>query len=170
MRDDSLLLDFRALALRPVFSGTYLSEIITTHGVYYSRTSPVELLKQACLRHHSSKEGRKDAAKKLLNYHKKPPFLISDDVGVFPTVSSDNPECIYIFSHFFKAEKVGKAKTKITFSNKTVITVPVSHYTVMQQKAKLHMLLSHSHQSKRNYISGQPYFGMEPDLPIQHFN
>ncbi|WP_432357013.1 competence protein ComK [Sporosarcina sp. UB5] len=160
MRDDSLLLDFRTLALKPVFSGEYLSKIITTHGTYYSKTSPIELLKEACLRHYSSMEGRKEAAKKLLNYYKKPPFLISDDVGVFPTISSEKPECIFIFSHFFEAEKVGKKQTKITFNNKTYITVPVSHYTVMRQKSKLHTLLSHCQQSKRNYKAGSPNFGM----------
>lgn len=165
MKDDSLLLDFRALVLKPVLSGEYLSKIITTHGIYYSKTSPLDLLKQACLRHHSSKEGRKEAAKKLLNYYKKPPFLISDDVGVFPTMSSTKPECIYIFSHFFKAKEIGKQLTQITFHNhgNRVVTIPVSLHTVMQQKSKLHMLMNHLHQSKRNYITGLPSSGIDPD-------
>lgn len=157
MIDDSLLLDYRTLALKPVF-GEYLSEIITLHGTYYSKLSPIELLNNACLRHHSSKAGRKEAAKKLLNFFKKPPFIISDDLGVFPTTSSKNRDCIYIFNHFFESESVSKEETKIKFSNGTVIIVPVSLYTVKQQKSRLHTLLSHAHLSKRQYISGQQLF------------
>lgn len=157
MIEDSFLLDYRTLALKPVF-GEYLSEIITLEGTYYSKVGPIELLNNACLRHHSSKEGRKEAAKKLLNFKKKPPFLISDDVGVFPTTSSKNPECIYIFNHFFKSEPASRKETKITFNNKESIIVPVSFHTVKQQKSRLHMLMSHVQQTKRQYIPGQHFF------------
>ncbi|MGG0670240.1 competence protein ComK [Sporosarcina koreensis] len=167
MKDESLLLDYRALALKSVTTGKYLSEIITTHGIYYSKTSPVELLNKACLRHHSSKEGRQEAARKLLNFHQKPPFLISEDIAVFPTKSSIHPDCIWIFSHFFKTEAIEKEKTKITFHNETVIEVPISLYTVKQQKFRMHTLLSHAQQSKRAYIASHPLFGMAPDLAMQ---
>lgn len=167
MKDESLLLDHRALALKSVTTGKYLSEIITTHGIYYSKIDPVELLNRACLRHHSSKEGREEAARKLLNFHQKPPFLISEDIAVFPTRSSKHPDCMWIFSHFFKAEALEKEKTKITFQNETVIEVPVSLYTVKQQKFRMHTLLSHAQQSKRAYISSLPLLGMPTDLAMQ---
>src|SRR4051794_27210378 len=112
MKDDSLLLDHRGLALKPYFSNGYLSEIITTHGTYYSKLSPIELLNRACLRHHSSKNGRKEAAKKLLNFHHNTPFLISEEIAVFPTRSSKHPECMWIFSRFFEATFLEKAKTQ----------------------------------------------------------
>ncbi|WP_252502048.1 competence protein ComK [Sporosarcina sp. Marseille-Q4943] len=167
MKDDSLLLDYRALALRSAFSTDYLSEIITTHGTYYSKMSPIELLEEACLRHHSSKRGRKEAAKKLLKFHKKPPFLISDDVAVFPTMSSIHPECTWIFSHFFEEELIAKEETKIKFHDGTEVIVPVSLYTVQQQKLKVLALLSHVQQSKRKYIPEYPLFGMNPNPPMQ---
>jgi competence protein ComK len=160
MLDDSLLLDYRALALKHAFSTEYLSEIITTHGTYYSKVSPVDLLEEACLRHHSTKNGRKEAARKLLKFHQKPPFLISDDVAVFPTMGSKHPECMWIFSHFFEAESLTKEKTKITFHNGTDIIVPISLHTVKQQKMRTHTLLSHAQQSKRKYIREFPFLGM----------
>ncbi|WP_339251792.1 competence protein ComK [Sporosarcina sp. FSL W8-0480] len=152
MKDDSFLLDSRALALKPYFSEKYLSKIITTHGIYYSSLNPKELLDKACLRHYSSKAGRKEAARKLLKFNRKTPFLISDEVGVFPTKSSKHDDCIYIFSHFFQTEPIDSKNTLITFNNDISIKVSVSPYTVRQQKSRLHMLLSHVQLSKRQYI------------------
>lgn len=160
MRNDSLLLDFRALALKPVFSGEYLSEIITTHGVYYSKMSTIDLLEEACLRHYSSKAGRRKATQKLFKFMKKTPFLISDDVGVFPTRSCKNPECVWIFSNFFEMKRLEKNVTEIKFSNGTIVTVSVSLHTLERQKSRLHMVMSHAQQSKRTYIPELPFLGM----------
>ncbi|MDN4605907.1 competence protein ComK [Sporosarcina highlanderae] len=158
MIDDSLLLDHRALALEKVSSGKYLSKIITLHGIYLSETCPIELLNRACLRYHSTKKGRKEAVRTLMDFGKKPPFLISDEVGVFPTKASKHPDCVWIFGHFFATEMVDKKNTKLTFKNGMTINVKESLYTIKKQKLRLHTLLSHVQQSKRQYISEQPMF------------
>ncbi|WP_353056612.1 competence protein ComK [Sporosarcina luteola] len=38
----------------------------------------------------------------------KNPHSSSRKIGVFPTTSSKNGECIWIFSHFFEADPVAK--------------------------------------------------------------
>lgn len=162
MKDYSLYLDHRALALQHVHTGEYLSEIVTTHGVYHSKLSPTTLLNRACLRNHSSMKGREEAVRKVFGFVQKPPFLISEDVGVFPIMSSEHPECTWIFSHFFNMEVLGKKRTKLIFINGTEIIVPVSHDVVIKQKTKLHTLLSHSYQLKQAYFADYPHsFVME---------
>lgn len=148
MKDHSLLLDLRALVLKPVFSSKYRSKIITTHGIYYSESKPIDLLNKACLRFFSTKEGRKNATRELFKFPYNPPFLISKKVGVFPTMSSKHPECIWIFNHPFHAEKVEQG-TKLTFTEHDIHTiVPTSLHTITVQNYKLHTVVSHSQQSR----------------------
>lgn len=147
---DSLLLDECALALKPVFTGEYQSKIITTNGIYYSKLPPNELLNRACLRYFSTKQGRTQAAALLLKFAHKPPFLIEPGkVGVFPTESSKNPECIWIFNHRFTVDEIAKGKSVITFMNGTSIHVPVSKFTILKQYERLHTLMSISRSMLR---------------------
>ncbi|MDW0116229.1 competence protein ComK [Sporosarcina thermotolerans] len=163
MKDEISLFISRTLALKSVHSGKYFSKIITMDGIYFSTLKPIDLLNKACLRHHSSKAGRKEAAKELLKYRQKTPFLISDEVGVFPTNGSKNPDCIWIFSHFFDAKRLDSKNTLLTFNNEITINVPVSLYTVTKQKTRLHTLLSHVQYSKNQYISEQSLFGVKEE-------
>ena len=149
----SNFIDERALALKPVLSGENRSKIITTHGTYFSRSSPKILLDRACLNHLSTKEGRIRAAKILLSYTKKPPFIISpNEYGVFPTESSKKPECIWIFNHRFSVKEFAKGETIITFMNGTAIIVQVSKYTIIKQEQRLHTLLSTGQTMQREYM------------------
>jgi competence protein ComK len=147
---DSYLIDGRALALKSIFTGEYQSEIITTHGTYFSKLTPINLLNEACIIYFSTKKGRMQAATFLLNYSQKPPFIIApNETGVFPTESSKNPNCVWIFNHRLIVEEVAKGESVVTFMNGTSIQVKVSKSVILKQKQRLHTLLSISHSMHR---------------------
>ena len=156
---DSYLIDTRALALESVFTGGYKSKISTTHGIYFSKQTPAQLLDKACLRYFSTMKGRTKAASILLNYGQKPPFLIApNEIGVFPTASPDNADCVWLFNHRITVVDVVKGQSMITFMEGTTIHVKVSKHTILQQYQRLHTLLSISAQMGREnqiYIINQ---------------
>lgn len=153
---DSYLLDHRALALKSVFTDGFKSKIITTHGIYYSKLSAEDLLNKACICYFSTKKGREQASKLLLNYIQKPPFLISNvNIGAVPTTGSNNFDCVWIFNHRCTVKEVAKGQSIVTFVNGTSITVNVSKHTISSQLHRLHTLISYSqsiHRERELYI------------------
>ncbi|WP_342508630.1 competence protein ComK [Sporosarcina sp. FSL K6-2383] len=147
---DSYLLDIRTLALESVFAGDFKSKISTTHGIYYSKLTPAQLLNKACLHYFSTMEGRIQAASALLNYVKKPPFIIApNELGVYPTASPDNDDCVWFFNHRFTIVEVAKGQSIVTFMEGTSIHVKASKHTMLKQYLRLHSLLSVSDQIGR---------------------
>ena len=143
---DSYLIDGRVLALKSVFTGEYHSEIITTHGTYFSKLTTTNLLDQACLHNLSTREGRINAVSTVMNYSKKTPFIIApNEIGVFPTESPKNPDCVWIFNHRLNVEEVAKGKSVVTFMDGTSIQVKVSKNVILKQKQRLHTLMSISY-------------------------
>jgi len=140
---DSYLIDERTLAVKKILTGDYQSKIITTHGIYFSKLSPTNLLDKACLNYLSTKKGRKRATTNWLNYSQKPPFIIEPNkTGVFQTESSKNPDCVWIFNQRLTVDEVAKKESVITFMNGTTIKVKVSKNTILKQKQRLDSLLS----------------------------
>ncbi|MBO0603758.1 competence protein ComK [Sporosarcina sp. E16_3] len=152
---DSFLINRTVLAVKAFFMGDNKSEILTTHGIYYSVLTPLDLLNKACINYYSTWQGRTNVAKNLLNYSKKPPFIIvPNEIGVFPTKSSDSPDCVFIFNHYISVEEVAKGQSVITFMPGISITVNVSKNTILKQYQRLHTLMSVSnlrHQEKELY-------------------
>lgn len=143
MSCDSYLLDERALAIKPIFTGHYQSEIVTTHGIYYSKLKPADLLNLACLHYFSTMKGRMHASSILLGYAIKPPFLISSkEFGVFPTASPNNPNCAWIFNQRIEIQVITKTESVVTFMNGSSITVKASKHIIDKQNHRLHTLLS----------------------------
>lgn len=156
---ESYLIDARALAVESVFIGSYKSKITTTHGIYFSKLTPQKLLNKACLHYFATKKGRIQAATILLNYDKKPPFLIApNEIAVFPTASSKNPDCVWIFNQLFTVTEVAKKQSIVTFMDGTTIHVKASKHTILKQNQRLHTLLSTSRlmeREKQLYLTGQ---------------
>lgn len=137
------MIDHRTLAVEAVFAGEYRSKIHTTHGTYYSKLYPRKLLDKACIRYGSTKQGRIQAARILLNYLQKPPFMIAPyTIGAFPTMGTGNPECVWIFNHRFNIDELLIGKSRITFMNGTTILVNASKHTLTKQQQRLHTLIS----------------------------
>lgn len=159
MNCDSYLIDEHTLALKSVFNGEYFSKIITTHGIYLSKQTPKDLLNKACLRYGSTKKGRIQAATLLLEFSQKPPFIIGpNEIGVYPTESHKNLECIWIFNHRCTITEVAKKKSILTFMDGTSIQVPVSKHTITNQQQRLHTLMNiirFMHREKELYTRGK---------------
>ena len=139
---ESLLIDYRTLALESFYLENNKSKITTSHGVYYSKMAPLDLLETACNRYASTMDGRKQAVIKLLNYYRKTPFLIIPfELGVFPTMSPDHLDCVWIFNQRFEIDEYEKGKSILTFSNGTKIEVAASKHTLMKQQQRLHTII-----------------------------
>lgn len=144
MHCESYLLDSQALALMAHHDEEgNQSKIVTLHGTYTSKKPPVELLNLACVRSQTTKQRQKRVASEVLNFKHKPPFILSDGVGVFPTSSSKHESCYWIFNQFFTTREVDKKRTELLFPTDIKITVPASLHTILQQNGRLHTLLSH---------------------------
>ncbi|GKV69291.1 hypothetical protein NCCP2716_17890 [Sporosarcina sp. NCCP-2716] len=151
MMCDSYLLDSEALALLGYEDEEgSRSMVVTTHGTYLSAKPPIELLNVACLRNGSTKLARQQEARIVLQSRQKVPFLLSADVGVFPTSSSRHQTCTWVFNHYFEAEAAGKKETILRFSSGIELTVPTSAQSIRLQHGRLMTLLSHSAQQQKD--------------------
>jgi len=152
---DSFLINRTVLVVKAFFLGENKSEIITTRGIFYSVLTPLELLNKACINYFSTWQGRTEAATNLLNYSKKPPFIIvPNEIGVFPTTSIKSPDCVFIFNHHISVYEVAKGQSVITFMAGISVTVKASKHTILKQYQRLHALMSVSntmHKEKELY-------------------
>lgn len=140
---DSYLIDQRTLAIEPVFDGVYQSKITTIDGVFYSKESCTHLLGTACKYYASTMEGRVGATREIMKYYHRIPFIIIPlSVGVFPTTSPKNMNCVWIFNHRFEVDKLEKRKSRVRFLGGESIIVAVSKHTLEKQQLRLHTSIS----------------------------
>ena len=142
MKCDSYLIDHCTLALESVLCRNNKSKITTTMVYIIRKCHRVNCLKQLVFAMLPTMEGRKQAVRKLLNYPRKTPFLISPfDLGVFPTMSSKHLECVWIFNHRFVIDEYEKGKSIITFSEGTKIALQASRHILRKQQKRLHTVI-----------------------------
>ncbi|SDM36763.1 competence protein ComK [Psychrobacillus sp. OK028] len=142
-KNNSNLIDSETLLLEAVFIGKVKTRIVTTHGIYYSTKSPLELLEDACNRFASTFEGRVMATRKLMNYSVKTPLLIEPNgLGAFPTMSYRRVECVWIFNHPFYVDELDKGKSIVHFMNGISVPVHTSKNVLLKQHQRLHTSLN----------------------------
>ena len=143
IKGNSTLIDYQTLVVESVFKGKEKSRIVTTHGIYYSEESVLNLLEDACNRFASTLEGRLKAIKKLMNYSVKTPLLIEPNhFGAFPTMSYRHVECVWIFNHPIHVEEVSKGRSIVYFSNGVSVSVNASKHVLLKQHQRLHTSLN----------------------------
>jgi len=143
MKGNSTLIDLQTLMVESVFKGKEKTRIVTTHGIYYSEESALNLLEDACNRFASTLEGRLKAIRKLMNYSVKTPLLIEPNhFGAFPTMSYRHLECVWIFNHPIQVEEVSKGKSIVLFSNGISVSVNASKHVLLKQHQRLHTSLN----------------------------
>ncbi|MDN7244522.1 competence protein ComK [Planococcus shenhongbingii] len=136
-------IDRSALFLISSFETERKTKVVTKHGEYYSRLPALQLLDQACMLYASTYDGRVKATRYNLKQHKKTPILISNDgVAAFPTKSPTHPECIWIFNHDYRTEKLAAGKTRIIYEQHNVsVELDVSIHTLEKQRTRMYEML-----------------------------
>ncbi len=134
----------RILAIAPHFIGKTKSIVYTLDGTVERHETPKQLIEQFCLSSFSTKEGRKEAVKQLLGYEKKTPILIKPcEIGAFPTASSKDPNCCYIFQHPFHMKQREQGWLTIRLLNGEEFDIKASRYSLRQQSYRLqHTLMT----------------------------
>ncbi|MGO1057855.1 competence protein ComK [Planococcus sp. FY231025] len=136
-------IDRSTLYLMSFFETERRTKIVTKHGVMYSPLSAMQLIDRTCMLYASTYEGRVKANRHNLKQHKKTPILISNDgVAAFPTKSPSHPECIWIFNHDYRTEKVSPGKTRIIYEKYGItLDLDVSIHTLEKQRTRMYEML-----------------------------
>jgi competence protein ComK len=144
-------LDHKVHSIENVYKEDYLSRLLTTDGVFYSRLSFTQLLENACILYCSTLEGRIQAVRKVMGYrHKTPVIIIPDLVSAFPTESYKKYTCVWIFNHPFQIEVLGKKKCKVIFEDGQFIIVNVSKEVLLSQQQRSDWTLEKFRQNQQN--------------------
>jgi hypothetical protein len=97
-------------AIRWAMNPGGLSEIITTHGIYLSSFSPIDLLKN----------------------------LSKTDRVILQTAPSDHIDCVWILNDSFQTYKVDEYHTAIVFENGTSLSIPEPKAYLDHKSKRLH--------------------------------
>ena len=120
----------------------YRSLVLETNGsTFYVEQTPIQIIEANCLDNGCTYEGRRTAVKKRLEFKRKIPIPISrlHSIYTFPTHSTTNPNCIWIFpqhiSHMDEQllENLPSNHTKVTFKDGTILSLDVSYYVMKKQ-------------------------------------
>ncbi|WP_432357180.1 hypothetical protein [Sporosarcina sp. UB5] len=116
------LFNNRAHAIRWAKTSDGLSEIITTNGIYYSKRSPMDLLKDTGIRSQ---------------------FILQ-------TEPSDHIDCVWILNLSFKTYKVEENLTDVIFDDGTSLLIPVGNKYIDEKRTRLHTFTYD--EGEMNYI------------------
>ncbi|WP_087974847.1 competence protein ComK [Oceanobacillus rekensis] len=132
------------MALLPYTPLGDTSLVIEHNEQFIVRKSPIELIKKACLENHSTYDGRRDAVVYQTGYKRKVPIPINpgSDLYSFPTHSTTDPHCSWLFYHSISNIKPASGltnpqlRTIITFHNGKQIPIDISYYTLKKQMGR----------------------------------
>ncbi|MCM3636689.1 competence protein ComK [Sporosarcina luteola] len=114
-----------------------MSEIITTHGLYLSDLTPMELLKQ----------------------------LPEANQVILQTEPPDHIDCVWIFTRSFETFEVEEYLTDVIFADGTSLLIPVRKNFIDETSKRLHTFTYH--EGQLNYIFpsikefNQQYYSIE---------
>ncbi|WP_240374390.1 competence protein ComK [Bacillus piscicola] len=138
---EDYIIHYRTMALVPEFVGQAGTRVLETGGVeILALHSPLRLIKQACLHHGASLEGRYEAVKHRLDMKQKLPVPISRQEGIyaFPLLSTKRPDNIWLFyDHVDRAvANQPNASSTVYFYNGQWLPTDVSAGIINQQILK----------------------------------
>lgn len=116
--------------------GKICSRIIEKDCVFYVNMKPLQIVDRSCRFFGSSYAGRKAGTYEVTKISHKPPIMVhpSNQIFLFPTLSSTRPQCGWI-SHVhvkeFKATEFDD--TEVTFSNGKTMELPISYNSFENQ-------------------------------------
>ncbi|MGA9290898.1 MAG: competence protein ComK [Anaerobacillus sp.] len=124
----------------------YCSRIFDRTGIYLSKTSPVDLIRQACLEAGVTYEGRRKAVIYHLKYEQQTPIIVStwNAISAFPTESPESMDCCWVFyQHVKEMYALSKSSTMILFHDGFELIVPVSKGRLQKQMERMGRWISH---------------------------
>ncbi|UOQ87002.1 competence protein ComK [Gracilibacillus salinarum] len=132
----------QTLVIMPAAHPRYPTKIIeTTHAVYSTQT-PLAIVKENCLRHGSTFEGRRVAVRYHLPFLKRTPIPIHPVASIIasPTKHYRNSDCIWLFwCHLHRMEARSKQVTEIYFDQHAPLTIKESVQSLKLQKERAGM-------------------------------
>jgi len=124
----------------------YATLILEKGRSIYVIQSPLQLIKQACLDHYSTYQGRVEAVIYHTGFQSKVPIPIApDNLYLFPTHAFYHYDCCWITHHhvYQIKKKNDKNAATILFNSEKTIELPVTPYSLRQQvKRKLSTLFN----------------------------
>lgn len=104
-------------------------------NVYYIEQPIFEYINMLCVCFGCTYDGRKNAAKYILQIKQKVPILLSEVNRniIFPTVSSKRKDCIWIHSNAVQSFHKIQKKTKIVFITGEEYIIDAEYRTVKRQ-------------------------------------
>ncbi|UOQ50333.1 competence protein ComK [Gracilibacillus caseinilyticus] len=130
------------LVIMPAAHPTYPTKIIETTNELYSTQTPLAIVKENCLRHGSTFEGRRAAVRYHLSFSQKTPIPIHPAASIIasPTKPARDPDCIWLFwRHLHLIERISKQETKIYFDHHSPLTIKESIHSLKMQKERAGM-------------------------------
>lgn len=124
------------MAIFPLYDVMYQSSILEYHQTVTSEEKPFDIIKENCLHHGSSYQGRKASVQHHLDFRQKiPPVPIqpTQKIYSFPTQSATSFDCIWLFFHAIKHVENREQLSTITFINGETVKIEMSYYTVQKQ-------------------------------------
>lgn len=148
------IINEKTLAFTSIDSNYYRTKIYEENDIIYMHESPLTIIEKSCLHYGSSFEGRKEAAKQILNKNSKLPVTITPHIGLFflPTTSHRNKECVwfsyYQVEDFFEFDD----HLAVLLSNKQVINVNISYNQFDLQLKRTSQVIAYFFQLLLNKI------------------
>lgn len=147
----SHLLDSQALAMRWAKSNEGTTEIITSHGIYYSNYTPIELLEIVCIQSSSTLAEKMEGSKPYFEHALLPPYMCSPDLNAIQTSTIHNFDCVWLFNeNFTVVESDIDGHTLIYFGEDIQLIIPAPIQFIEQQRILLHEL-------KKYFQKSSPY-------------
>ncbi|WP_368650338.1 competence transcription factor ComK [Bacillus inaquosorum] len=109
--------------------GKIYSKIIEKDCVFYVSMKPLQIVDRSCRFFGSSYAGRKAGTYEVTKISHKPPIMVdpSNQIFLFPTLSSTRPQCGWISHVHVKEFKPTEFDdTEVTFSNGKTMELPIS--------------------------------------------
>lgn len=100
---------------------------------YQENMKCIPFLDQLCRRYGSTYEGRRQAACSFLHIRQKAPIVVNETTVLFPTLSQEDPMCIWINYCLVKGVEDCLHQTKFIFTDDTEIYVDMDYRSAMKQ-------------------------------------
>ncbi|WP_369901778.1 competence protein ComK [Bacillus manliponensis] len=138
-------ISLKTMMLEPIADPVYQTKIFDIDGQFYSKKTPLELIKDSCLTQtYSTYEGRRHAIQQKYNIKNNVPIPLDHRTYLcaIPTSSPKRWDCSWIFyGQVERFDSHGK-DTKIHFYNKDVTVLKISLTKIKRQYMRTGHLLA----------------------------